>query len=116
MLPEAEGSVTQLIFARAGKLICGFLDEGEWSSGVSPLPGMAAVTWSIFMPRPGSRVTERNSVVAIVTGLRVRVTTSSPPICTAAGAGGAGFTCAFGSGRRLLTTGGEQAICCQCYR
>ena len=26
--PEAEGSVAQLIFARAGKLTCGFLDRG----------------------------------------------------------------------------------------
>ena len=52
---------------------------------------MAAVTWNIFMPRPGSRVTERNSgLLPPELALRASVSTSSPPIFMTGGAAGCG--------------------------
>jgi hypothetical protein len=67
------------------------LTEGECIKGISPLPGMAAVTWSMFIPRPGSRVTDRNSgLLPLPVAFRESVNTSSPPTWLAAGVAGCG--------------------------
>ncbi len=66
-----------------------------FSSGTSPLPGMFAVIWKTFMPRPGNIVTERNSrVFPLLVGLRDIVTTSAPPTCGCVAARNGTLCCA----------------------